>query len=98
MKKYYYVETYLDGYEEIIILKDDPELTIVPHLLVWLNRNDRPVEENILIQITHRKVMGKWQEVNYTYTYLMDHHVILEEELVKHDSIGCKYPPGFHMK
>lgn len=97
MKKYYYVKTYLEGYEEIIVYKDDPEINIVPHLLVWPNGNDRPVEENILIQITHKKVMGVWYDVNYTYTYLMDHHVVVEEELVKHEVVDNKYPSGFHM-
>ena len=98
MKKYYYVETLLQGYEEIIILRDDPELTIVPHLLVWPNGHDTPVEENILIQITNRKVMGKWEQVHYTYTYLLDNHVVLAEELSMHEVPDSKYPPGFHMK
>lgn len=97
MKKYYYVKTDLEGYEEIIVYKDDPEINIVPHLLIWNDASPMLVDEHILIQITHRKVMGVWYDINLTYTYLMDHNVILVEELVKHEVVDNKYPPGFHL-
>lgn len=99
MKKYYYVKTLLtlNEWEEMIVSQDDPEQSIIPHLLIWPNGGIGDVEENPMFQVLHRKSRGKWEQVHYSFTYLPDNLVVSKHELIMNYS-GSMYPPGFHMK
>jgi hypothetical protein len=97
MKKYYYVETYLttNEWEEMIVSKDDPELSIVPRILVWPEGGLSSVEENPMYQVLYRKYFGMWEKVHYSYTYLPDHLVANSAE-VSYTDVSTKYPPGYN--
>src|SRR5210317_1630715 len=85
MKKYYYVKTRLTPglWEEMIVSQDDPEVSIIPHLLIWRDGCLGDVEENPIFQVHYRKKFGEWEQVHYSFTYLSEHIVIDTLELEK---------------
>jgi len=96
MKKYYYVKTRLtvNEWDELIVSQDDPEQSISPHILIWPNGELDLPEEWPMFQVHHRKYFGKWEVVNYSFTYLPDNLVISTVELDK-SSVDNRFPPGF---
>lgn len=96
MKQYYYVNTYLTAneWEEMIISRDDPEVSISPRILIWPEGGLSDVEENPMYQVLYRKYFGMWEKVNYSFTYLPDNLIIDTVELDKVD-VDNRYPLGF---
>lgn len=99
MKQYYYVNTFLTAneWEEMIISKDDPEVSISPRILIWPEGGLSNVEENPMYQVLYRKYFGGWEKVHYSYTYLTDNLIVSMVELDKID-VESTLPPSFVWK
>jgi hypothetical protein len=96
MKKYYYVKTRLtvNEWDELIVSQDDPEQSIIPHILIWPEGEIGGVEEWPMFQVHYRKYFGKWEVVNYSFTYVPDHLIVDTVELDR-VSVDVTLPPGF---